>query len=188
MAANPGDLTVLLQQLPRASGEARDRIAAVLYPELKKIARRQFRNERPGHVIQPTALVNEAYVQLVAEAAHTWQNRAHFFATAADVMRHILVDYARARQARKRGGDLPRLPLDQVDVGVDPAGVELLDLDAALSELEAVSERQARIVSLRYFAGLSVAEIAEALAVNSRTVDRDWSAARVWLRRRLRPE
>ena len=184
MAAN---LTVLLRQLSETNSDTRDRIAEIIYPELKKIARKQFRGERVDHPLQPTALVHEAYMRLVAADGHTWQNRAHFFGAAAETMRRILVDHARARSAQKRGGDSIPISLDCADVGVDPTDVDLLDLDAALSELETLSRRQTQIVAMRYFAGLSIPDIAEALGVTARTVDRDWSAARAWLRRRLRP-
>jgi RNA polymerase sigma factor (TIGR02999 family) len=185
MTAN---LTVLLRQLSDTGGDTRERVAEIIYPELKKIARKQFRGERVGHPLQPTALVHEAYVRLIAADGHTWQNRAHFFGAAAEIMRRILVDHARARSARKRGGESIAISLDHADnVGVHPADVELLDLDAALLELETQSPRQAHIVAMRYFAGLSIPDVAEALGITARTVDRDWSAARVWLRRRLRP-
>ena len=187
MAGGHANLTVLLRQLSETGGDTREHLAEIIYPELKKIARKQFRSERVGHPLQPTALVHEAYVRMVAGDGHTWQNRAHFFGAAAEIMRRILVDHARARAAQKRGGRSMPISLDDVNVGVDPVDVELLDLDAALSQLETLSRRQAQIVAMRYFAGLSIPDIAEAVGVTARTVDRDLSAARVWLRRRLRP-
>ena len=158
----------------------------VVYPELRRLARGLFRAERHGHLLQPTALVNEAYVRLIAHNHHNWHNRVHFFGAAAELMRRILVDHARANQARKRGGGTVTT-LEAAQLVADAPSIEILALDRALNELEQVSPRQVRIVELRYFGGLSVPETAEALGVNPRTVDRDWAAARVWLRRRLRP-
>lgn len=181
----PGDVTLLLGQLQRGDRATLEPLMDLVYSELRKLARGLLRQERPGHVLQPTALVNEAYVRLVAHEHHNWQNRAHFFGAAAQVMRRVLVDHARASRARKRrdtGVDIGAAPL-----AVETQSIEIITLDHALSDLERVSPRQARIVELRYFAGMSVPETAEALGMNPRTVDRDWAAARVWLRRRLRP-
>jgi len=185
VAAPSLNLTLLLRDFRRGDVTTIDRLMGVLYPELKKIARNQFRRERGGHLLQPTALVNEAYMRLVAHHDHTWQNRAQFFSAAATAMRRILVDEARTRAAQKRGANPPTVLLDEAAASTNPPSIELVDLDRALSELAAIAPRQARIVEMRYFAGLSVPEIAEALGVTSRTVDRDWSAARVWLRRCL---
>ena len=184
--AQPGAITVLLGRLRRGDDASlRDLIQAV-YPELRRVARGLLRRESPGHILQPTALVHETYVRLVAHDQHNWQNRAHFFGAAAQLMRRILVDHARAARARKRGGDGTGA-LEMCDVIAAAPSIDVLALDRALEQLEHVSPRQARIVELRYFAGLSVPETAEALGMNSRTVDRDWAAARVWLRRRLQP-
>jgi RNA polymerase sigma factor (TIGR02999 family) len=159
----------------------------VVYPELRKLARACFRQEGAGHVLQPTELVNEAYVRLIGHRQHEWENRAHFLGAAAQLMRRILVDHARANQASKRGSGRVTVALRETDLIAEAPRAELLALDQALRELETVSARQARIVELRYFGGLSVPETAEALGMNPRTVDRDWAAARVWLRRKLRP-
>jgi RNA polymerase sigma factor (TIGR02999 family) len=180
----PG-VTVLLGRLRRGDRSALTELMEVVYPDLREVARALLRRERPGHVLQATALVNEAYIRLVAHHDQNWQNRPHFFGAAATLMRRILVDYARARRTRKRGGGQTFIAADESGRAVDAPSVDLLALDCALDQLEHVSARQARIVELRYFAGLSVPETAEALGMNARTVDRDWAAARVWLRRRL---
>ena len=158
----------------------------LIYPELKKVARSQLRNERPGHPLQPTALVHEAYLRLVDHEDHNWENRAHFYAAAANLMRRILIDSARARNAGKREGERSIVPLSQALAFNENESTDLLDLDQALSELEEFSPRQARVVELRYFAGLSVPEVAHALGVTPRSIDRDWATARAWLRGRLK--
>ena len=185
-------VTGLLRDFRPGDDEAASRLVQLIYPELKKLAQGQFRHERPGHDLQPTALVHEAYLRLVAHEHHTWENRAHFYAAAATIMRRILIDHARSRQARKRGAQESAVSLDEalalgdaVALGEEQSA-ELLELDEALSELERLSPRQARVVELRYFTGLSVPEVAQALGVNGRTVDRDWSTARAWLRTRLK--
>jgi RNA polymerase sigma factor (TIGR02999 family) len=159
----------------------------LVYPELRKLARGLLRRERSGHVLQPTALVNEAYLRVVAHEHHNWQNRAHFFGAAAQLMRRILVDHARAIHAKKRDSDRALMELTAVGLVAQTQSIDMMALDDALGDLEQLSPRQARIVELRYFGGLSVPETAEALGINPRTVDRDWAAARAWLRRRLRP-
>jgi RNA polymerase sigma factor (TIGR02999 family) len=158
----------------------------LIYPELKKVARSQLRNERPGHPLQPTALVHEAYLRLVGHEDHNWESRAHFYAAAANLMRRILIDSARARNAGKRDGERSVIPLSQALAFSEHQSADLLDLDQALSELEEFSPRQARVVELRYFAGLSVPEVAHALGVTPRSIDRDWATARAWLRGRLK--
>jgi RNA polymerase sigma factor (TIGR02999 family) len=184
-----GAVTVLLARLQRGDRAALSELMDALYPELRTLARALLRSERPNHSLQPTALVNEAYIRLVGHRAHNWEHRAHFFGAAAQLMRRVLVDYARARLAHKRGGNGVVVTVDvaeAADVSADAPSLEVLALDQALADLARVSQRQARIVELRYFGGLSVPETAEALGMNARTVDRDWAAARVWLRRRLR--
>jgi RNA polymerase sigma factor (TIGR02999 family) len=181
----PSAVTVLLGRLRRGDRESLPDLIQVVYPELRRVARGLLRHEPPGHILQPTALVHETYMRLVAHDQHNWQNRAHFFGAAAQLMRRILVDHARSSRARKRGGHHPDA-LDTTDLIAGSPSIDLLALDRALEQLECVSPRQVRIVELRYFAGLSVPETAEALGMNTRTIDRDWAAARVWLRRRLR--
>ena len=178
-------VTRLLREFRPGDAAAASRLMELIYPELKKLARARLRNERAGYDLQPTALVHEAYMRLVAHEHHTWENRAHFYAAAANTMRRILIDHARHRQAQKREGEQTMLSLDHALNLSQEQSVELLDLDEALSDLEKLSPRQARVVELRYFAGLSVPEVASALGVNPRTVDRDWAIARSWLRARL---
>lgn len=180
-------MTVLLDRIRRGDRATLTALIEAVYPELRKLANGLLRRERPGHVLQPTALVNEAYIRLVGHERHNWQNRAHFFGAASQLMRRILVDHARASQAKKRHAEGAHIAVDALEVLSDAASIEITELDQALQELEQVSSRQAKIVELRYFGGLTVPETAEALGLNPRTVDRDWAAARVWLRRKLRP-
>jgi RNA polymerase sigma factor (TIGR02999 family) len=185
-AARP-DLTLLLRQLRSGDSDVLERVAEVIYPDLRRVARQKFRHERPGHPLQATALVHETYLRLISHEDQNWKNRASFFAAAAEIMRRILVDHARIRGARKRDGDRVSLPLTESATAIEAPSDDLLDLDQALSELHAIAPRQARIVELRYFVGLSIPEIARLMALSPRAVDRDWAAARSWLRRRLRP-
>jgi len=159
----------------------------LIYPELKKLAQGRFRGERSCQVLQPTALVHEAYLRLVEHKQHNWESRAHFYGAAANLMRRILIDCARARAADKREGERSAISLDQALAWSDEQSTDLLELDQALCELEQLSPRQARVVELRYFTGLSVPEVARALGVNPRSVDRDWATALAWLRGRLKP-
>ena len=153
--------------------------------ELRRLAHRYMKRERPGHTLQATALVNEAYLRLVEVKRVQWQSRAHFFAMAARMMRRILVDHARARNNSKRGGDVPRVSLDEALVVSSEPEQDLLGLDDALRRLEAVHPRKGQVVELRFFGGLSVEETAEALKVSTDTVKRDWRFAKLWLLREL---
>jgi RNA polymerase sigma factor (TIGR02999 family) len=157
----------------------------LVHDELKRLARRQLARERPGHTIQPTALVNEAYLRLAAERSMHWQDRAHFFAVAARLMRFVLVDYARRRQTHRRGSGQPAIALDSALDMLDGRVDEVLSIDGALSALAKVDERKARVVELRVFAGLTVEESAHVLGVSAITVARDWRFARSWLQREL---
>jgi RNA polymerase sigma factor (TIGR02999 family) len=165
---------------------ALDRLMPVVYAELRRVAHRQLRGERPGGPLQTTALVNETYLRLVDATHVSWQNRAHFFAVAAQVMRRVLVDAARSRDAHKRGRDVRLVPLDDVQTPTPPSDVDLVALDEALEALARVDARKARVVELRYFAGLSVEETAEVVGVSADTVMRDWRMARLFLLRELR--
>lgn len=183
------DVTLLLSALARGETKAAEDLLPLLLVELGQLARVQLRSQRAGHTLQPTALVNEAWLKLVG-ASGSFSDRAHFFATAARAMRQVLVDHERARRTDKRGGDAQRLTL-QADLASGTGApevheVDILDLDVALEELSALDERQARVVDLRYFAGLEMEEVAEALGVSKTTVERDWRAARAWLWRRLK--
>ena len=161
----------------------------LVYNELRRLAASYLRRERPGQTLQATALVHEAYVRLIGEKTHNWQNRTHFLAIAALSMRQILVQRARARKAVKRGGDPERITLDERLIAAPARGdgdeIDLVALDAALEKLAALNARQAKIVELRYFGGLSVEEAGEVLDISPATVKRDWTLARAWLRREL---
>jgi RNA polymerase sigma factor (TIGR02999 family) len=183
-------VTHLLVEWRQGDAGARDRLLPLVYDQLRRLAGRQLRRERPDHSLQPTALINELYLLLVQQRATTWDNRAHFFALAAQLMRRILVDHARARHADKRGGALPTIALDDADEPADGDGadrvIQVLAIDEALARLAALDADQARIVELRFFAGLTVEETALVLNRSPRTVKREWRLARAWLRRELR--
>jgi RNA polymerase sigma factor (TIGR02999 family) len=170
---------------------ARDALLAAVYAELHRQARRAMRRESAGHTLQPTALVHEAYLRLVDQRRAHWESRTQFFAVAAQVMRRVLVDYARARRRAKRGGGAAALSLTGADAVGDPSaappGVDALALDDALTRLAALDAPKARLVELRFFAGLSVPEAAAALGVSPATAGREWAVARAWLRRELAP-
>lgn len=180
--------TALLLAWGRGDTGALDRLVPLVHDELRRLARRYMRHERPGQTLQTTALVNEAYLRLIEVKHVRWQDRAHFFAMSARVMRRVLVDAARARRNQKRGGGARRVSLDQaLDVSTQPHQ-DLAALDDALQTLEAAHPRQGQVVELRFFGGLSVEETAEALLVSSDTVKRDWRFAKLWLLRELNGE
>ena len=164
---------------------ALEKLTPLVYRELHRLAQAYMRAERPGHTLQTTALVNEAYVRLIDADRMGWQNRAHFYGVAAKLMRHILVDFARSRDQVKRGGGVEPLPLDEAWTITTDRTAELVNLDDALTALEKLDARQSRIVELRFFGGLTEPEIAEVLKVSPRTVNSDWSLARAWLLREL---
>jgi RNA polymerase sigma factor (TIGR02999 family) len=169
-----------------ADPAARDRIIALLYPELKRIAEAQMRRERPDHTLQATGLVSEFFVYLAKSTTFTAHSRAHFLVLASIVMRRLLVDYARARKRDKRGGQLVRVDMEQVERGESAHFVDLLEIDDLLTQLAASDARMAQVVELRFFGGLTNAEAGEALGINERTVKRDWQVARAWLYSQLR--
>jgi RNA polymerase sigma-70 factor, ECF subfamily len=175
------DVTELLLASARGDAEARDHLMAIVYDELRGIARRQLRHERSDHTLQATALVNEAYLKLVKLDRIQWQNRAHFFAIAAQAIRRVLVDHATARRRKKRGGEWQAVSLEEAAELFDVQAEEMLGLDDALRRLEAIYPRQARVVECRFFGGLSIEETAAALDISPRTVKRDWELARAWL-------
>ena len=188
-SASPHEVTKLLVEWSNGDQSALDRLMPLVYDELRRLAASYLRRERPGQTLQATALVHEAYVRLIGEKSHTWQNRNHFLAIAALSMRQILVQRARARKATKRGGDPIRIELDDRLLPPSAAGeqdeVDLVALDGALEKLAELDPRQAKVVELRYFGGLSVGEAAAALDVSPATVKRDWTLARAWLKREL---
>lgn len=180
------DITRLLNDWSQGDATALPLLVEMVYPELRRIAARHLRHERPGHTLQPTALVNEAYVRLAQQQpGKQWQDRTHFFAVAAHVVRAVLVDHARARQAVKRGSGVVSVELTVANAAVAAAPIDVLDLDAALHALEAMDADQVRIVELRYFAGLSIDETAETLGTSASTVKRGWLAAKTFIRRHL---
>lgn len=187
MAASAHELTQLLHAWSEGEGSALEKLVPLVYGELHRLARRYMAQERPGHTLQTTALVNEVYLKLVDAGTASWQDRAHFFAVCAQVMRHILIDWARSRQAQKRGANEPILELEE-DLVAGGRGAGLLDLDEALKALTATDPRKGQVVELRFFGGLSVEETAEVLKVSPETVKRDWKLAKSWLRRELRKE
>jgi RNA polymerase sigma-70 factor, ECF subfamily len=189
MGGQPSDarliVTELLVEWSRGDHAALDRLLPIVYKELQRLARRELRRERVDQTLQPTALVNELYLKLVEQRRASWDNRAQFFAVAAQMMRRILVDHARAHVASKRGGRQPRLSLSEaVNVEAEPA-FDVLAVDEALAKLAELDSEQARVVELRFFAGLSVEETAQVLGRSPRTIGREWRLARAWLFRQL---
>lgn len=178
-------ITQLLLAWGQGDQAALETLMPLVYDELRKVAARHLRGQRPNHTLQTTALVNEAYLRLIDASQVQWQNRAHFFAVAAHLMRRILVDFARTRNYQKRGGGAQQVSLAEAVIVAPERGADLLALDEALTRLQTLNARQAQVVELRYFGGLSEEETAEALKVSVRTVRRDWNFARVWLHREL---
>ena len=189
MNATPArDITALLHAWTEGSAEARDQLVPVVYGELRRRAAAYLRRERSGHTLQPTALVHEAYLRLIDQDRAEWHNRAQFFAVASVIMRRILVDRARGRKMAKRSGRWTRVSLAEDAARTPSRDVDVLDLDMALDELAAFDHRKARVAELRFFAGLSLDEIALVLDTSVATTMRDWQAARAWLFRRLTRE
>ena len=184
-SGSPDTVTQLLIAWRGGSQEALERLMPLVYRELRSIAGRVLSRESAGHTLQSTALVHEAYLKLVDQKEADMQNRVQFFAVAAQVMRHILVDYARSRKALKRGGDFCRLSLDEAVISSEEKDADLLTLNEALNSLAAMDAQQSRVVELRVFGGLTVEETAEALGVSPRTVKREWSMAKAWLHKQM---
>jgi RNA polymerase sigma-70 factor, ECF subfamily len=182
-------LTRILRDWSGGDASALERLTPVVYAELYRLARLNMAAEREGHLLQPSALVNEAFVRLMADQPIDWASRAHFFGHAARLMRHILIDFARSQDTDKRGRRNAHVDLSGIEDAsfVSPAPVDFLDLDAALNELATLDTRQCRVVELRYFGGLEHAEVASILGVSEPTVRRDWRLARIWLFTRLQP-
>ncbi|MCB1037760.1 MAG: sigma-70 family RNA polymerase sigma factor [Acidobacteria bacterium] len=180
-----GELTGVLRRWSGGEKEALDELVPLVYEDLLRIARRQFRGERADHTLEATALVHEVFLRLTGGESVDWQDRTHFFRLAASLMRRTLVDHARRLHRRKRGGDFQRVPLEAAEVVESPQLEELLALSAALEDLDRVDPLKAQIVELRFFAGLSESEVAELLGVSRMTVSRDWKVARLRLRRAM---
>ena len=186
MDSDNGQVTQLLKAMHAGDAQAAESLLPLVYAELHRLAKGYMRRERPDHTLQATALINEAYLKLVGEDID-WNSRAHFIGLAANVMRRVLVDYARAHNAEQRGGGLQRVEM-QDELAISAAQLdEVEDLDEALKKLEKENPRQARVVELRYFGGLSVEQIGALLQIAPRSVKRDWALARIWLFRQLRP-
>lgn len=184
-AAPSTRITKLLAEWERGEQQAQDELIPAVYAELRQMARRRLALERPDHSLQSAALVNEAYLRLVRQESPHWQSRAHFFGVAAHLMRQILVDHARRRLAAKRGGGVTRLALDADLTPATATEIDLLALDDALAKLAALDARQAQLVELRFFSGLSIEDTAVAMGVSPATVKREWATARAWLRREM---
>lgn len=180
-------VTQLLEQWNDGAREALDELLPLVYGELRKMAKRYMGRQNPGHTLQTTALIHEAYLRLVKQKQKHFKNRAHFFGVAAQAMRHILVDYARARHTARRGAGARPISLEEAALVTSERAAELVAFDDALKELEKLSKRQSRVVELRYFGGLSVAETAAVLEISPDSVMRDWSMAKAWLHHALRP-
>jgi RNA polymerase sigma-70 factor (ECF subfamily) len=183
--APSGDVTRLLAAAREGDREAVGRLADLVYDELRQLASHVLRHENPHQTYRTTALVNEAFLRLVGQREISFESRAHFMRTAARAMRSVLVDYARAHRAAKRGGGWARVPMDDLLSSLKRSHIDALALDEALRRLEEVDERKCRVVELRFFAGQSIAQTAEILGVSANTVDRDWEFARLWLYRQL---
>ena len=181
----PEEVTQLLIAWSNGDEAARDELMPLVYEELHRLAHRHIRKERPGHTLQTSALVNEAFVRLVDQKNVHWQSRAHFFAIAAQMMRRILVDYARNRRYAKRGGDAQRVTWNDELIVSDQRSADVVALDEALTDLANIDERKSKVVELRFFGGLSIEETAEVLAVSPGTVMRDWTLAKAWLKRAM---
>ncbi len=178
-------VTQLLHQVAGGNRAAVDELTPLVYQELKRIAGGQLKGERPGHTLQATALVHEAYLKLIDQREVSWQGRAHFFGVAAQLMRRILLDYAKSRGRLKRGGDVHKTSLDEALVVAEDRASDLVMIDEALTRMEQLDPRQAKVVEMRFFGGLSVEETAEAMGISAPTVKREWAMARAWLHREL---
>src|SRR5437879_4146476 len=185
MTPSPKSITQLLGEWRDGDEAALEGLMPLVYDEMRRMAHHYLRRERPGYTLQTSALVNEAYLRLVDHKGMRWQNRAHFYAVAAQAMRRILVDHARSRDAAKRGGGANLIGLDEAATAAQMQAANLLALDEALNQLALIDKRKSRIVELRYFGGMSVAETAEVIGVSPVTVMREWSSAKAWLLRAI---
>jgi len=185
---SPNEITQQLIAWSKGDAAALEKLITAVYQELRRMADHYLRGERAGHSLQPTALVHEAYLRLIDQTKVEWHNRAHFFGVAAQMMRRILIDHAKARHRAKRGGAAVKVSLDEGAVFSQERAAELVALDDALQELSKVDERKSRIVELRYFGGLTVEETAQVLGISDKTVMRDWNLAKAWLYQQLQHE
>lgn len=187
MEENAKPITILLDEIKQGNAESFNKLLPQVYDELRRLAKSYLNRERIGHTLQPTALVHETFLRLINQKQIEWQDRAHFFGIAARLMREILIDYARAKKSRKRGGeDMTMIALeDAVSASFEPKELDVLVLDELLKQLAKLDERQVQIIEMRFFAGLSVEETAEAMRISPATVKRDWQTAKIWLLRKL---
>jgi RNA polymerase sigma factor (TIGR02999 family) len=181
MPAVTEEITQLLMNWSRGDKAALDRLVPLVYPELRRLAKRHMARESPEHTLQTSALINEAYLKLIDQQNVQWQDRAHFFAVAAQVMRHILIDHARRHAYEKRGAGAPHVPLDEAAIVHAERAAQLIALDEALDSLAALDQRKAQIIELRFFGGLNGDETAEVMKISPATVQREWQAAKAWL-------
>jgi RNA polymerase sigma-70 factor (ECF subfamily) len=188
MAASQHQITELLRQWRSGDKEALDKLTPLIYEELHRLAHQYIARERAGHTLQTTALVNEAYLRLVEQSEVDWESRAHFFAVSAQVMRHILVDYARLHTAAKRGGEFQKIELEEQAIVSRERAAELVARDQAMRALHEIYPRRSKVVELRYFGGLNNKESSEVLKVSETTIERDWRFAKAWLYRELRAQ
>lgn len=179
------EVTIFLKAWGGGDREARDRLLTLVYKEMRKLAAKYLKQQRPDHTLQPTALVHEAYLKLIDTSEINWQDRAHFFAVAAQTMRNILVDHARAIAADKRGGGMQKIALDEISGASKKQDVDLIDLNDALERLARQDELQSRLIELRFFGGLTIEDTAEVLKISPATVKREWAMARAWLFREM---
>jgi RNA polymerase sigma-70 factor (ECF subfamily) len=182
------EISLILKDWSGGKAESADVLLSLVYDELRRIARQYLRKERSDHTLQPTALVHEAYLKLIDISDVSWQDRAHFFAVASNVMRHILVDHARARATDKRGGEAQRIALEDAVKLSDERDIDLLALDEAMKQLAGFDEQQSKIVELRFFGGLTIEETAHVLAISPATIKREWTMAKAWLFKRMKDE
>ena len=186
---NSGQVSELLAAWNGGDRDAWNRLVPIVYDELRDAARRHLRRERSDHTLRTTALVHETYLKLAGQRVVEWENRAHFFWLASEIMRRLLVDYARSRHRQKRGGEVEIVPMNSAfQIAIDNSGVDLLALDAALIRLAELDSQQAKIVEIRYFGGCSIDETAAILGISTATVNRDWAAAKAWLHHQLRSD
>src|SRR5579862_3867729 len=185
MAEPPGEITAILQNAHLGKEEAFSQLIPLVYQELRKLAGFYLRNQRAGHTLQPTALVHEVYLRLAGQETPVWNNRDHFFASTARIMRNLLVDHARARSRKKREGGMDQGSLEQGVLLPSPDPEDVLALDSALDRLAEIDARAARVVELRYFVGLNTQEVADAMGVTTKTIQRDWNLAKTWLQAEL---
>jgi RNA polymerase sigma factor (TIGR02999 family) len=188
VSALPEEITQLLLNWNRGDEAALDRLIPLVYPELRKLARRYMARQSPDHTLQTSALINEAYLRLVDQQAVEWRDRAHFFAAAAQMMRHILIDHARSHGYAKRGAGSQHIPLEDVSVASQERAAQLVALDEALTRLQELDGRKSKIVELRFFGGLTVEETAEVMNLSPITIKRQWRSARAWLQSEIDTE